>query len=106
MINVASVKLFRQIILTKEPIPLYNLFKHGQINNVNTRCISKYYAKFKPILADTKGFFVHKVTEIWNSLPPKLHNISNELFNKRIKTYTIKKCSHDKLHRDGRYIII
>ena len=106
MINVASVKLFRHIILTKEPIPLYNLFKHGQINNVNTRSISKYYPKFKPLLADTKGFFVNKVTEIWNSLPHELHNISNDLFTKRIRTHAIKNFSHDKLHKEGGYTII
>ena len=106
MINVASVKLFRLIILTKEPIPLYNLFKHRQINTVNTRSISKYYPKFKPLLADTRVFFVNKVTEIWNSLPPELHNISNDLFTKRIRTHAIKNFSHDKLHKDGRYTII
>ena len=106
MINVASVKLFRHIIMTKEPIPLYNLFKNGQINTVNTRSVSKYYPKFKPLLADTRGFFVNKVTEIWNSLPTNLHNISNKVFFKRIRTHAIKNFSNDKLHRDGGYSII
>ena len=53
MINVASVKLFRQIIMTKEPKPIYQLFKPGQINTINTHCVSKYYTKIKLILADT-----------------------------------------------------
>ena len=103
MINIVSVKLFRQIIRTREPTPIYQLFQPGQIN---THCVSKYYTKIKPKLADTRGFFVHKVTEIWNNLPPEFHNLGDVLFNKRIKIYAIKDYASDKLHRDGGYVTI
>ena len=59
-----------------------------------------------PFCADTRGFFVHKVREIWNNFPPELHNISYELFSKKIKIYPIRNIESDKLHRDGRYVIV
>ena len=106
MINVASVKLFKQIIMTKEPKPIYQLFKRGQIDTINTHCVSKYYTKIKPKLADTQGFFVYKVTEIWNNLPPDFHNLSKALFNKRIQMYAIHHYASNSLHKDGGYITI
>ena len=83
MINIASIKLFRHIIMTQEPKLLYNLFKLGHNKNVNTHCISKYYPKIKPKLANTRGFFVNKMTEVWHNLPINLYNISLKLFDKK-----------------------
>ena len=82
LINVASVKLFRQIVMKHCPKLLFNLLKTGQNHNVNTRTVIKYYPKIKPLLSDTWGFFVNKICEIYNSLPIHFHYLKTDSFGK------------------------
>ena len=82
MINVASIKLFRPIVLMQEPKSLFNLLIIGP-KNVNT-CTFKYYPKVKPMLVDIQGLFVNKMNEVWNNLQTNLHNISLNIFDTKI----------------------
>ena len=106
LINIASVKLFRHIILTSKPQPLYVLVKKGQNNKVNTRTVNKYYPKNNPKTSELKNFFINKMCEIWNSLPLGLHNLSNKNFDLKIKKYARNNFNSKKLHKEGGYITI
>ena len=68
--------------------------------------MTKYYPKIKPILSETRAFFLNKSTEIYNSLPLNLHGLKTENFNKKIKAYARLNFANDQLHKqDGYYHI-
>ena len=98
-----SIKLYYSIINTTYPHPLYNLLKKGQNNNVNTHQISKFYPITKSKLADTKDSFIYKMSEIYNSLPQTMINLSKLKFNTQINQYAINNFSSDRLHKMGGY---
>ena len=106
-VNFVSLKMYRQIIITKYPKPLYNLLKPGQNNINNTREIIKYYPKILPKLSVTKDSFVFKMSEIYNSLPQDIIKTTNNTkFNNILKVYIKQRFSSNRLHKLEGYITI
>ena len=87
IIKCASIKLVNNILCTKTPKVLFDLYKVGRRSTVNTVTI------YKPKTKKTESFFLYKGLSQLNQLPKNIKIAKN--FKSEIKSYIMNSKPND-----------
>ena len=92
-----GVTIIHKLKLTNEPQALKELYTPFNQRIANKSALTKIYLKHKPKTKTLKNSFIHKITEIYNTLEDEILTYNICQFKKNIKHQIYSKYTENKI---------